>query len=660
MAPRQRQDSVFRFSADVVADSSIIGSGDLDAFEFVRPHTFFVRAVDDRGARSKAIYRSFTARNLSPLVTILTPPSIGLTLALVPPIPTFQWVAADFIGSKSQTQDPDSTRSILVSTSLFGANWDKTMDYVRDNPGAPEWTRWAAYDAPGDSGRFWHPEKPLAFGSYLFAVQVKDEAGAVTPTFDPDRNVKRIRVLNRATGPVLILSNKFMRDFVTSSPNPPIAIMDLPAGIPLSFSWTADASGYGGTVTEYRYGWDMLDLNDDSQWDIDFTPFIGSMARAPTRTWFFGTHTFFVEVVDNSGFKSRAGVTVNIVPFTMERDLLLVDDWDEGTSLGFLRTKGALPNDTEHDNFWRDMLSDVGGFLPGVDVFPAKGPMRPIPIGVISHYKTVIWSARGTPIAQTGAILNDMVKFGSDEINVLSLFMEAGGKVLVCGSNVMTNAINKNLFPHQGSIRGKGPAYPFIFRYESAGNQGSSTSDPVGETTFGYRDFCLNVLDTGYGVSARRGGLFGVSCGVTDFRRYDGKTEGLRAAVPIDATYSFPRLELRPEVSAFGKFLYVEQLGLNIDVYNPVYFDLACSRAELSPRRSCFEPMYALECLDETSGIFGEPVAYWTSRFADIPNPDGLTARSAVWGFEPVYFNPPQIKEALAIILFDEWQLPRK
>jgi hypothetical protein len=30
-----------------------------------------------------------------------------------------------------------------------------------------------------------------------------------------------------------------------------------------------------------------------------------------------------------------------------------------------------------------------------------------------------------------------------------------------------------------------------------------------------------------------------------------------------------------------------------------------------------------------------------------------------VWGFEPVFFNPSQVKQALNIILFDEWELPR-
>jgi len=36
------------------------------------------------------------------------------------------------------------------------------------------------------------------------------------------------------------------------------------------------------------------------------------------------------------------------------------------------------------------------------------------------------------------------------------------------------------------------------------------------------------------------------------------------------------------------------------------------------------------------------------------------SARSVVFGFPPVYFNPAQVKPGIEHVLFDEWQLPRK
>lgn len=69
--------------------------------------------------------------------------------------------------------------------------------------------------------------------------------------------------------------------------------------------------------------------------------------------------------------------------------------------------------------------------------------------------------------------------------------------------------------------------------------------------------------------------------------------------------------------------------------------------------------MYGLGCLDENTAIYGDPIGFWSSRWAHVPNPAGVAGRSAVWGFAPVFFNPSQVREALEIIAFDEWKLER-
>jgi hypothetical protein len=648
-------DSVFVFSADLLADSSSVDPEVMDTFLYRRTHTFFIRAVDQKGALSNVAYRSFTASTLSPVVSIHTPRDTRLGFVQVAAVPTFGWRGTDFVGRLSETQEPESVRTILVSTRGFAADFDKTTQYIRENPDAPEWTDWKYYKAPGDTGKFWHPENPLAFGTYVFAVQVKDEAGAVNPVFDVDRNMRRIRVSHLPTGPQLTVTNRFLGSLVTSSPSTSPAILDIPAGMPMTFSWKADASSYGGYVVAYRYGWDILDLNDDEQWPGDITPFTGLWARSQPRTFEFGTHTFHVEVVDNSGLKSRASVSVNMIPFTMEREVLVVDDWLEGTSPGFRSTKGALPNDFEHDEFWADVLSDVEGFVPGIDIFPAKGKLFFLPITVAAKYKAIIWNVRGHPTFNVPSLLGKTIRFGLGEFNILTLYMEAGGKILICGQNPMTTVINKTIFPDEGRRHGgKGVRYPVIFRYELGGNQRGST-EPDGEESFGYDECCLNLLDVAYGIHVHR-----FVCPVSALKDFDLKTEGLRACNSIDETYDFPRLELRPEVSDVGKFYHEDAIGLNCDIYNPPYFGETCDLAELSPPRDCFQPMYGLECLNQSAVTFGAPIAFWTSRYADVPDVHGIAARSAVWGFEPVYFKPDQVREALGIILFDEWQLSRK
>ncbi len=678
-------DSIFTFTADLVADSTDFGDNELEPEEFRRSHTFFIRAVDEQGLRSaKPAYRSFTSRTLSPVVNVRVPRSTLLNPAQVPPITTFQWSARDFVSNRDQIQDPDSVRWIVVPTSKFNDDWEATTEYIRTSPSAPEWSDWLYYQLPGDSGKFW-TTRPLDFGQYLFAIQAKDEAGAVTPVFDLDLNLRRFLVSTRSTGPVFTVRNDFLGTVVTSSPRTPLSILDLPAGLPMQFEWEADASSYGGTVSGYRYGWDIFDLNDDSQWEIDFTPFIGTLAKSPIRKFFFGAHTFHVEVIDNSGFKSRVGVTVNIVPFTMQRNLLLIDDWRNSETLNFTSTNGAVPSDAETDVFWLKMLEGVEGFNPAVDVFELGPGVPTVPIQVVADYQNVIWNAVATHGSASSSILAEMIEFndpdepnsgGKTTPNLPALFLEAGGHLLLCGEQLTTMVINSFSFSLAP------PAFPIIFRYELEGDQDGTYQDSeigvkgVGDRSFAYNHCCLNVLDIAFipNISQvrrppRQRVPPGRGCPVNLIRDHDignSRTDGLRAAVPVDLTTGpgFPRLDLRSQVAGDPtRFYHESKTGLNCDIYNPTYFNelTACGTlTEVIPPRSCFEPIYALECVNTSSVIFGAPIGFWTSQFADrVPDVGGLAARSVIWGFQPVYFDPDQVKQAIEIIVHDEWQIPR-
>lgn len=543
-----RNDSTFTFTADELADSSVIDWGDLQPEEFNRSHTFFIRAVDDRYlATKKPAYRSFTSRTLSPVVDILVPTRTGKNPAQVPPITTFKWVGRDYVNNLRETQEPDSVRTILVSTALFGDSWSETVEYVRNNMDAPEWSDWKYYKAPGDSGRVW-TSPPLEYGPYIFAVQVKDEAGAVNPVFDEDRNVRRILVSQRSNGPVLTVFNKYIGTMRTSSPDAPLQIIDLPAKVPMTFRFCADAKSYGGVVSGYRYGWDIQDLNDPEQWDISYTPFVSDddCADSPPRTFEFDSHTFHVEVIDNSGYTSRIGVRVNIVPFTMRKSLLFVDDWVEN-SPGFGLTAGGLPSDAEHDAFWVEMLDDLEGFDPAVDVMELDDDL---PINVLADYRTVIWNATAAYNGTTGSSINDVIRFVDPDIpqtggktspNVLALFMAAGGHVLLTGEQVMTASVNRNSFSPAT------PAYPIIFRYELTGDQDEGGYQDsrvgywgVGEQSFSYNECCLNVLDIAYirVVTAVRRTQINV-CPVSNVRTQSQTGDGIRHAIPLPENMIF-------------------------------------------------------------------------------------------------------------------------
>lgn len=689
-----RNDSTFLFTADLVADSAGLDPNNLEPVDFLRSHTFFIRAVDDqRLASKKPAYRSFTSRTLSPIVDITVPTTSAFNPADVPPISTFQWVARDYINNLREAQEPDSVRHILVPIKKFNGSWGATLEYIRTTPDAPEWSKWKYYKAPGDSGKFWTTPALELRNSFMFAVQAKDEAGAVTPVFDEDRNVRRISVSERSTGPVLSVYNKFIGTIITSSPNTSPVIIDLPANIAMCFRLTANAEGYGGVASGYRYGWDIQDLNDPGQWEIDYTPFVRECgtpplpcADTPCRAWQFDSHTFYIEVIDNSGYASRVAITVNVVPFTMKKPVIVIDDWKEN-SPGLEATNGGVPSDDEHDAFWNEMLADVRGFDPSTDVFQITDE---IPLTAFSDYKSAVWVAAAAFNATTGSFINQVIRFidpgatattGKSTPNIVALFMSAGGHVLLAGEQMLTASVNRQVFQPTS------PVFPLIFRYELAKDQDGDYEESdvgvrgTGEDSFGYQDCCVNVLDIGYisnRLSIRRANA-GHACPVNTVRPapQSGRNDGLRVALPLDTKYEFPALHLRPEVGGPGRWFAENVNGINTDIYNPAYFadvpiivrtGVCNSIAELVPERDCFKPIYGNGCYKDGSDelrspqskIYNAPVAFWTTAYADrIPDAGGVAARSTVWGFHPFYFNPDEVKAALDIVLFDEWQLPR-
>ncbi|MEJ2722158.1 MAG: hypothetical protein P8181_13615, partial [bacterium] len=656
-----RNDSTFAFSADVPADSSDIDPDDLKPVEFRRSHTFFIRAVDQKGLASrKPAYRSFTSKTLSPVVDILVPPYDGFNPVPVSTISTFQWMGEDYVTTLDETQEPDSVRWILVPTEQFNDDWSATLEYIRANPGAPEWSDWSGY---ATHNKWTTP--PLEYGPYLFAVQVMDEADAVSPVYDEARNVRRVLV-TESSPPAITVYSQFVGAMGAAGLDAPTAIIDFPTGTPVSFRFKAGSTS-GSAISGYRYGWDILDLTDDTQWDIPFTPFASddNSAESVPRSFTEGldSHTFHVEVIDNSGFKARLGIRINLVPMTMNKSVRVVDDWVEPYPGGFTITNGATPSDDEHDAFWAFVLDGVGGFDPLIDMIDVAG-VTEMPLNVLADYKCVIWSAPGYLGTGDPPLLWRTIQFldpnhpGSTlepRVNTLAMYMAAGGHVMLCGENIMLNAAGTFI-----------PGIPLITRYELSCDQDGDYEESIvgrrgiGELSFAYGPGCLDVLDMAYtpGSYPRRR-LPTASCPVFGVRVDDRRSQGLRTALPFPG--GFPGLDLRPEVSSSGMAYAEERSGLNTDIYNPAYFGDLCSRIpELAVPRDCFEPIYGHGCLDASSVIYDAPVAYWTSTYADrVPDvAGGVVARSTIWGFHPVYFNPDEVKSAMELILIDEWRLP--
>ncbi|HEU4365792.1 MAG TPA: hypothetical protein VFT13_10065, partial [Candidatus Krumholzibacteria bacterium] len=554
-------DSTFTFSADSLLNPNTAKL----ASEFVRSHTFFIRAVDELGLRSEYAYRSFTARTLSPDVVIEVPRASGGSQSDVPPIATFRWRATDYVDDLNTRQDPESVQYVLKSTLPFGGDFVKTLNYLRTPASRSDWRDWVFYRAPGDSGKWW-TTPPQDFGTYVLAVRAKDEAGAITPVLDENFNARRIRVSPRTTGPLFSLTNEFMGTVATTVCSSPTTILDVPAGVALDFRLSATAASYGGIVSGYRYGWDIVDLTDPGQWEVDFTPFVTvdpdtkqDTARTPARKFFFGTHVFTAEVIDNSGFCSRIEVKVNIVQFSLERNLLVVDDFAaDDNPLGNpgwnnVLGRGILPTDAEHDEFWLSMMQNLDGFDPALDMI-ATSQGSTIPLTKLASYKSIIWSAFSSVDTRQADKLPELYRYilhrstkpGSGTVsgkvtpNLLALTMAAGGHVLITGQQPVQNVIPRTAVT---------PRFPFIFLYELEDPQTTTpdVNDPTGTADFAYRELCLETLDFAYTTNQRIRNRADNYCRVlAGLRSQFGslRDDTMREALPLDP--NFPKLTLRP------------------------------------------------------------------------------------------------------------------
>ncbi|HSG28216.1 MAG TPA: hypothetical protein VLA34_07030, partial [Candidatus Krumholzibacterium sp.] len=77
-----------------------------------RVHTFFIRAIDDRGGVSRTIHRSFNAWTIAPHVFITDPANVNPdgSMQTLSPVVRFAWYGKDPVDSPWNYQDVDSIR----------------------------------------------------------------------------------------------------------------------------------------------------------------------------------------------------------------------------------------------------------------------------------------------------------------------------------------------------------------------------------------------------------------------------------------------------------------------------------------------------------------------------------------------------------------------
>jgi hypothetical protein len=282
---------------------------------------------------------------------------------------------------------------------------------------------------------------------YLFAVRAIDEAGAVEPLvrmnysmvyFKPTQGANQLRLYLCRDG---------------SEPCVPIPSKGSPGtgpdgrmapGEPATFRWEGDASFYGGVITGYRYGLDIPDLGDPSQWATDWS------LSATSVTLVFqepGVHYLYVEAADDIGGTALAIVELEVFSFEPDRDVLYVDDYYD-----------VVPGDLAHDNFteailtrcldYADSIYVFNCWRPGPNNVPREMPMMvQVPrLSELARYRFVIWDTDASQNSfSTG--LQGVIASGA-----LEAYLNAGGRLWIYGSEIVRGSDAQPLSFSYGTV----------------------------------------------------------------------------------------------------------------------------------------------------------------------------------------------------------------
>ncbi len=492
--------------------------GDPEGFErSFRTHSFFVRAVDEKGAVDPSPAQiSFTSTTIVPTCRAEFPdlPEIITSVFSVPKTVNFTYSGSDmdfeagvpthirFLMTPAEFWNGDEYQNI-VSKRLYDERADLMIDF--DDP---EWSLWGEFGATEDDRKVSYSDNPDG-RHFLFAVQVRDTAGALSIGKTYGTEVLNVRISPTSFTPQIKLSEYFLGQYNSNR------AFDLPSGQPLNFSWVADALAYNGNIVSMRHGWDLVDETDENDPGWAVPPGMAEQNRfAEERSFAQGYHTFWVKAIDDSDAVRILKWTISIVPFVSREfqfNLAFVDQVEDEDS-------GRWPNSTssifydreEHRNeYWHFLegTSGVSGFTWSVDAFDHRDAFNYVDL---VKYKAVLISAR---TSSSQLMFSQFRPEGNlDKFVWLTPYQKYGGNVFMVGNQSMESflevqdymvpiifestleyyLLNDNNYVvgfgrkelHDGTFILRGPLmYPF----ETVGISALDWNVPLGKNVYGRR-----------------------------------------------------------------------------------------------------------------------------------------------------------------------------
>jgi hypothetical protein len=438
-------------------------------------HTIVLEAVDDRGAPSAPVSRSFTSFTIAPTVQIVQPVLNHLFSPTFGPSFHMTWKGNDPDGRTSN--QPVQYKFKMFSDA--GSDFDflrvlTDPDSVRRRY-APHFSEW---DSVGGDTTSFDFRDLIPGHHYVVVVVAIDEVGAYSPVMNFDVNMLYFNVSYAGLlGPKLTIYNDSF--YYTAStgggfPLDPAAYIhaEAPAGFPIHFNWSATTEN-GSFVTGFRW---MVDGNvgdetprTDEATDLvhwsQYSPLSQSVSLpAITPSGASETHFFYLEAQDNNQQISIVVVQYVVVRALFDRELLIVDDTrllpDHKVGTCVDRPRGVWPTAAELDTFffarggkpWKcyptGTLSPVGIFSGyAYDTLGTRFlPQGTLTLQQLAHYRHLIWytdNKASLNINEPNVTLDPMSELrwlsSPGRSNPIGTWVTQGGQVWMFGGGIASS-----------------------------------------------------------------------------------------------------------------------------------------------------------------------------------------------------------------------------
>ncbi|HET9328208.1 MAG TPA: hypothetical protein VFQ05_15685 [Candidatus Eisenbacteria bacterium] len=493
-SPTNKNEEIIFFRATTPESAA---SDYLNATDF---HTFAIAAVDDKGALSTPVWRTFFSYTVAPQVFIESPSPNSVFTPIVTPVVRIAWRGIDPDGQFT-------AKPVKYRYRLFGKknpDFPEIEDFVAHVWSEPRFLRWMYAPTFGPSEKcptctVWDSSSAdttevqytnlVPDQLYLFAVTGFDEAGAYDPNFVRGSNVLRFAVTYAGTlGPQICMGNEFFNYCYDTGgyANDPSRYVnvEVPEGQQFCIYWFA-IPPEGANIRRYRWVLDLQDLTDETprtdelkdwyHWSAyslnTITACVGPFDIEPSPD-----HLFFIEAEDNNGLRSLGIVRFTVVRATLDKPLLFVDDTrlspdaKSPTTNTYEPPRGTWPTSAELDTFffarggypWRGYPGSPDGLpaptptlsTPGIfngypfdpqDTLTTRGILSGIvPLARLGRYKVVIWYTDDTGATYTGSPLElfaptTSLRFMSQpgQPSTISTYLKQGGKVWMFGGGAV-------------------------------------------------------------------------------------------------------------------------------------------------------------------------------------------------------------------------------